>query len=141
MIKIVGKGNKERIIPIATYSLEILDKYLKLREKWNKKQLKNVFIKPNGTAITRQYVWSIMKKHLKLANLDLKLSPHSFRHTFATDLLDNDADLRIVQELLGHSNVTTTQIYTHLSNKRITDLYEKFHPKSDNLNKGNHDKD
>lgn len=139
MLKIIGKGNKERIIPIAKFSLDILEDYLVIRKKWNKKQLPQVFIKENGTVISRQYVWNVMKKQLILANLSDELSSHSFRHTFATDLLNNEADLRIVQELLGHSSVTTTQIYTHITNKRVSDLYNKYHPKShkfkDDINK------
>ncbi len=130
MLKIIGKGHKERIVPLAEYSLNVLTTYLTLRQNWNQQKHPLIFIKPNGQPISRQYVWLTMKKQLKIAGLNPELSPHSFRHTFATDLLANEADLRIVQELLGHANVTTTQIYTHIADQRLINIYDKFHPKS-----------
>lgn len=133
MVKIIGKGNKERIIPIAEYSLNILNNYLEIRKRWDVNKRRTVFIKKNGQPITRNYIWHVLKKQLTKAQLNPKLTPHSFRHTFATDLLSGSADLRVVQELLGHSDVATTQLYTHVSSQKLITAYDQFHPKSNNF--------
>jgi Site-specific recombinase XerD len=130
MLRVTGKGNKERIIPIADYSLDILNKYLIIRDKWNKKKSNLVFIGKHGNPLTRQYIWSVLKKKNSELNLNLDLSPHSLRHSFATDLLSGGADLRIVQELLGHSSISTTQIYTHIQQDQLHENYDSFHPRN-----------
>ena len=130
MLRVNGKGGKERIIPIADYSLSILKKYFVVRDAWNKKGSNYIFIGRNGNPLTRQYIWTILKKKNLELNLDLDLSPHSLRHSFATDLLSGGADLRIVQELLGHSSISTTQIYTHIQQKQLHENYDQFHPRN-----------
>lgn len=129
-LKVRGKGEKDRVIPIAKSSLVIIDEYLTRRSNWNKQNLKVVFIKPNGKAISRNSCFNFLKKRIAEIGLNSKISPHSFRHTFATDLLNGGADLRVVQELLGHSDISTTQIYTHVQKKKLVDDYAKFHPRS-----------
>lgn len=127
ILSIKGKGNKERIIPINEVALDYLSHYLNKELKTNK--TKRVFInKTTKKPLTRQVFFMNLKKYAKRAGIEKEISPHTLRHTFATELLENGADLRIVQTLLGHSNVSTTQIYTHISTKKILnalDLYSK----------------
>lgn len=127
ILSIKGKGNKERSIPINEVALDYLSHYLNKEIKTNK--TKRVFInKTTKKPLTRQVFFMNLKKYAKRAGIDKEISPHTLRHTFATELLENGADLRIVQTLLGHSNVSTTQIYTHISTKKILnalDLYSK----------------
>ena len=130
MLRVTGKGKKERMIPIADYSLDVLSKYLKIRDVWDKKKSNLVFIGKHGNPLTRQYIWTVLKKKNTELNLNLDLSPHSLRHSFATDLLAGGADLRIVQELLGHSSISTTQIYTHIQQDQLHEKYDSFHPRN-----------
>ena len=130
-----GKGSKERLIPIGSIAVEYLDKYLnvvrpKLLHTKNP-NVKNLFLSMSGNEMTRQRFWQIIRGYGHQAGLNKELTPHMLRHSFATHLLDNGADLRSVQELLGHSDISTTQIYTHLTNKRLRDIYEKGHPRAD----------
>ena len=118
-----GKGSKERIIPFGDYAKNILEKYLEYRDSLNT-QTKKLLIQEDGRETNRQDIYRIIHSLGKLLNKDI--SPHTLRHTFATHLLDNGADLRIVQELLGHSDVSTTQLYTHISKKRLKDIYFKI---------------
>ena len=129
-----GKGSKERLIPIGGIAVEYLDKYLnvvrpKLLHTKNP-NIKNLFLSMSGNEMTRQRFWQIIRGYGHQAGLNKELTPHMLRHSFATHLLDNGADLRSVQELLGHSDISTTQIYTHLTNKRLRDIYEKAHPRA-----------
>ena len=129
-----GKGSKERLIPIGGIAVEYLDKYLnvvrpKLLHTKNP-NVKNLFLSMSGNEMTRQRFWQIIRGYGHQAGLNKELTPHMLRHSFATHLLDNGADLRSVQELLGHSDISTTQIYTHLTNKRLRDIYEKAHPRA-----------
>ena len=123
-LRCVGKGSKERIVPIGTQACSAIFNYLKEREfilkKYNIKS-KYCFIKQNGKKLTRQDVYTFI--NLLGKNINKDISPHTIRHSFATHLLENGADLRIVQELLGHSDVSTTQLYTHISKKRLKDIY------------------
>lgn len=119
-----GKGSKERIIPFGTYALDVILKYLSYRNLIIKKfniDSNRLLITDNGRYINRQDVYNII--HSIGESLNKEISPHTFRHTFATHLLENGADLRVVQELLGHSDVATTQLYTHISKKRLKDIY------------------
>ena len=130
-----GKGSKERLIPIGSIAVEYLDKYLnvvrpKLLHTKNP-NVKNLFLSMSGNEMTRQRFWQIIRGYGHQAGLNKELTPHMLRHSFATHLLDNGADLRSVQELLGHSDISTTQIYTHLTNKRLRDIYEKAHPRAE----------
>lgn len=129
ILKIKGKGKKERIVPISDVALNKLSEYLVYRKSYNKKKLDYLFINSLGNRLTRQYVWIKLKEISLNNNISNDYSPHSFRHTYATHLLDGGADLRYVQELLGHSDIATTQIYVHLQNKRIKSDYDKFFPR------------
>ena len=125
ILKVTGKGDKERIIPIVDPCVQQMELYLNLvRKNWQKKTLPNFFINQYGRVLTRQYVHNLIKKKCEECNLNPNLSAHSFRHSFASHLLDGNADLRIVQELLGHSDIQTTQIYTHIQNKRLVNAYD-----------------
>lgn len=125
ILKVTGKGYKERIIPIVDACVQQMELYLNLvRKNWQKKTLPNFFINQYGRVLTRQYVHNLIKKKCEECNLNPNLSAHSFRHSFASHLLDGNADLRIVQELLGHSDIQTTQIYTHIQNKRLVNAYD-----------------
>lgn len=125
ILKVTGKGDKERIIPIVDACVQQMELYLNLvRKNWQKKTLPNFFINQYGRVLTRQYVHNLIKKKCEECNLNPNLSAHSFRHSFASHLLDGNANLRIVQELLGHSDIQTTQIYTHIQNKRLVNAYD-----------------
>lgn len=129
ILKVTGKGDKERIIPIVDACVQQMELYLNLvRKNWQKKTLSNFFINQYGRVLTRQYVHNLIKKKCEVCNLNPNLSAHSFRHSFASHLLDGNADLRIVQELLGHSDIQTTQIYTHIQNKRLVNAYDNAFP-------------
>lgn len=128
-IRVIGKGDKERIIPMADITRKNLKKYIdNERFLWLKSKSNILFIKPDSKPINRQYVYNSLKNRCKELGLDIDISPHKLRHSFATSLLNGGADLRIVQELLGHSDISTTQIYTHVEGKRMHDAYNKFHP-------------
>jgi len=130
-LRILGKGNKERFVPIAKITLLNLKNYIENeRFLWLKTKSSYVFIKPNGHRITRQYVYTLLKKIGLSYDLSETISPHKLRHTYATALLNGGANLRVVQELLGHSDISTTQIYTHIEPDRIGKAYDAFHPKS-----------
>lgn len=128
LITLKGKGNKERFVPLNDIALEYLNNYLS-QNKNNKvfSKSKYLFInKKDGKPLTRQYFFVELNKYAKRAGIDKKISPHTLRHSFATHLLENGADLRVVQELLGHSKIETTQIYTHLSTKKILDALDLY---------------
>lgn len=131
-LKTIGKGNKERIIPISDYALYYVEKYInKYRGSMLKKGVNNyVFINNHGNVMTRQGFFKIIKKLAVEKNIKIPISPHTLRHSFATHLLDYGADLRSIQEMLGHSNLSTTQIYTHVSSEHLKDNYNSSHPHS-----------
>ena len=131
IVSFIGKGQKERIVPIPKYTENMLKKYLKIRNNFiNEKALdkfKNLlFLSKNGLPLTRVVIWNIIKKASKIAGINKNIYPHVFRHTFASHLLMNGADLRLIQELLGHSDISTTQIYTHVSNEKLREIVEKL---------------
>lgn len=131
-LKVIGKGNKERIVPMHEKSVQALEQYISIvRMQWEKKRSAFIFLNSRGQHVSRQYVHNLIKNKLHELNLDERLSAHSFRHSYATHLLDGGADLRVVQELLGHSDISTTQIYTHIQNKRLKEAYSSFHPRSE----------
>lgn len=130
-----GKGSKERIVPLGSVAAEFLQQYLekvrpKLTHAGRNTNTNIVFLAFGGHELTRQRFWQIIRAYGRKANINKALTPHILRHSFATHLLDNGADLRSVQELLGHSDISTTQIYTHLTNKRLRDIYAKAHPRA-----------
>ncbi len=126
-----GKGGKERIVPFGQSARAAVDRYIQeARIKLLKKDSTVVFLTSRGEAFTRQGFWKMLKGYALSAGLDSKISPHVLRHSFATHLLERGADLRSVQLMLGHSQITTTQIYTHVTRKQIRRIYEKFHPRA-----------
>lgn len=130
IIRITGKGSKERIVPLGEYSIYYLKLYLEKRGAMLKKQPCNaLFLNNHGTRMTRQGFFKNLKTILKKQGLDENISPHTLRHSFATHLLKRGADLRSIQELLGHSDIATTKIYTHISDEKVSEDYKKYHPR------------
>ncbi len=128
-----GKGDKERIIPIGEAAQDWLERYLNTvrpQQLANRPQSKYVFLNAHGRQLTRQAIWQLIKWGAQQANITKSVTPHTIRHSFATHLLEHGADLRVVQALLGHSDITTTQIYTHVSQQRVMDVYRRTHPRA-----------
>lgn len=131
IIRCIGKGNKERIVPIGEYVIKYLQEYLNYRKLLLKKKNNDyLFLNNLGTKLSRFSFFKILKKLLKDKNINKNISPHSIRHSFATHMLECGADLRSIQELLGHSDISTTRIYTHISNNKIKKDYIEYHPRS-----------
>ena len=126
VVKVLGKGSKERLIPFGENALEALNLYLNIRPSSNSKE---VFLSNRKRRLSRVTFWQRIKTYLKRENLKLSISPHTLRHAFATHLLNRGADLRSVQLLLGHSDLSTTQIYTHIAKQRLSDVLKKHHPR------------
>jgi len=131
-VRAVGKGSKERIIPLGKKAREALQKYLlKARPQLLKSQANDVlFLSRLGKKISRQSLWAVIKFYARKANIKKTIKPHTLRHTFATHLLEHGADLRSVQEMLGHADISTTQIYTHVDKERLKKVHKQFHPRS-----------
>ncbi len=131
IIRIMGKGSKEREVPLGEYSIYYLKLYLDKREAMLKeKSCDKLFLNNHGQGMTRQGFFKNLKILLKEKGLNTNVSPHTLRHSFATHLLNRGADLRSIQEMLGHSDIATTKIYTHVSNEKVIDDYNKYHPRS-----------
>jgi len=133
IVRVVGKGSKERIVPIGKVALGALEQYsCEQRKRWNLacKGESAVFLNNRGGRITTRSAARIVEKHLKLAGIQIKMGPHGLRHSFATHLLNSGADLRVIQELLGHASLSTTQRYTHLNLDQLTAVYDKAHPRA-----------
>lgn len=130
-VKVLGKGSKERVVPIYEKLLDIIPDYLRIRHTYFVKDRDNgyLFLNKNGGKLSRVMCFNIIKKACKDANINKNVSPHTIRHSFATHLLTNGADLRTIQLLLGHSNISTTEIYTHITDNRSRDILRKFHPR------------
>jgi len=149
-LRCIGKGNKERVIPMGTKAINSLKRYLeisrphllnplrntkalkersKISDRVNKKESEFLFLNRFGKRISRQSLWKIIKKYAREARIKKPVRPHILRHSFATHLLERGADLRSVQEMLGHSNISTTQIYTHINKERLKTIHRMFHPR------------
>ncbi len=131
-LKCVGKGSKERVVPIGSQAKETLEKYIsKIRPMQIKKgtPARCVFLSRLGKPLSRQSLWKIIKKYAARAGIKKTITPHTLRHSFATHMLERGADLRIVQELLGHADISTTQIYTHIDKERLKSIHHKYHPR------------
>ena len=131
-IRVIGKGRKERVIPIARDSSNILECYLgEVRPLLcENPHLQNVFVTKRESGLCRQRLWQIIKKYTKDAGIMKNVTPHTLRHSFATHLLANGAPLRVIQELLGHADIATTQIYTHVDPNRLKSIHQQFHPRA-----------
>lgn len=131
-VRVIGKGSRERVVPLGSHARSRLDDYLGLARPLlatGKRARPEIFLSHRGAPLSRQAVWKLLKHHLRRACLDSRVSPHSLRHAFATHLLDGGADLRAVQAMLGHADVATTQIYTHVAPRRLREVHRRFHPR------------
>ena len=132
IVRTMGKGSKERIIPIGEYATNALNSYLSSRDTFLKKEVNDfLFLNNHGKKMTRQGFYKIIKKLARDNNIKKDISPHTLRHSFATHMINNGADLRSIQELLGHSDISTTQIYTHVSTEKLKNTFESYHPHGD----------
>jgi integrase/recombinase XerD len=127
-IRVLGKGKKERIVPVAKSAVEAVDYYL-LHHRSSDAKIEALFINTKQKRIDRFSIWRQLKTYAKQIGMTKSISPHTLRHSFATHLLENGADLRVIQELLGHSSIVTTDRYTHLSNKHIIEAFQSYHPR------------
>lgn len=133
-IKIFGKGKKERVVPLGNFAIFALRRYLsEVRPNWLEKGGEGyVFLSNRGCPISRKTFWLNLKSYARMGGILKNIKPHMLRHSFATHLLGNGADLRMIQEMLGHESITTTEVYTHIDSKRIVTLYRQFHPHEKN---------
>ncbi len=130
ILRIFGKGSKERLVPMHERAMDFLQGYIQeWRKLFNPKE-DFVFVNRSGRGLTRQYIWKLVKKYALEAGISHAISPHTFRHSFATHLLEGGADLRTVQMLLGHSDISATEIYTHIQSKRLQEVHQRYHPRS-----------
>ena len=131
-VRCFGKGSKERIIPLGRQAVTAVDVYLLKARPYLSRNLlsENLFLNARGGQLTRQGFWKIIKKYALESGIEKDITPHILRHSFATHLLENGADLRSVQEMLGHADISTTQIYTHITNQHLMDVYKKSHPRA-----------
>jgi len=131
VVRVMGKGSKERLVPLGEESLDWLHRYLTNGRSvlLGKQSSDALFVTARGEGMTRQMFWHLIKKHAKQGGLSNPLSPHTLRHAFATHLLNHGADLRVVQMLLGHADISTTQIYTHIARERLKQLHAQHHPR------------
>lgn len=132
-LKVKGKGNKERLVPIGEWAIEWIEYYLKevrAKQKIKPESQNVVYLNRNGNKLTRVMVFYIIKQAVRQANIKKNISPHTLRHSFATHLVENGADLRVVQDILGHASITTTEIYTHIDTSFLHQEYKKYHPRT-----------
>ena len=132
MVRVCGKGSKERVVPVASRVLNLLRRYIAIQR--NELIAKNphapyLFVSRTGRILDRERIWAIIKEAALIAGIDKEIYPHILRHSFATHLLENGADLRAIQEMLGHSDISTTEIYTHVNKNRLLNVHRQFHPR------------
>lgn len=133
IVRVIGKGNKERIVPIGKTALNLIVKYIhEIRPLLLKTDAQEsvLFLSQNGRPLDRERIWAVVKQAAKLAGIYKNIYPHTLRHSFASHMLENGADLRIIQELLGHADISTTQIYTHIDQNKLLAIHKQFHPRS-----------
>ena len=130
ILKIFGKGSKERLVPVHSAAGEFLSQYLTVWRPLFEPKEKYMFLNRSGKGLSRQAVWKLVRKYAASAGIHKAISPHSFRHSFATHLLEGGADLRVVQLLLGHADISATEIYTHVQSARLVSIHKQFHPRS-----------
>jgi integrase/recombinase XerD len=132
VIRVLGKGSKQRIVPIGSSAIKYVTEYLTKVRPILQKRMKSeniIFLNSRGSKLSRMAIWKIVKKYCEEAEIEKKVHPHTFRHSFATHLLEGGADLRAVQEMLGHSDISTTQIYTHIDREYVKQIHKDFHPR------------
>lgn len=133
-IQVTGKGNKQRLVPISRNTQKYIEIYrneIRNHQKIDNKSQDILFVNRNGKKLTRAMIFTIIKRLTEKAGIQKNISPHTFRHSFATHLLENGADLRAIQQMLGHESITTTEIYTHIDRKHLTEIINRFHPRRD----------
>jgi integrase/recombinase XerD len=132
ILRVTGKGNKMRLVPVGRAACEALAAYLSTeRPKLvTRRTSSEIFLSARGTKLTTVRIWQIVKEHARRSGLEQNIYPHLLRHSFATHLLGNGADLRIIQEMLGHADISTTQVYTHVDQQRLKAVHRKFHPRA-----------
>ncbi|MCP3966847.1 MAG: site-specific tyrosine recombinase XerD [Lentisphaerae bacterium] len=130
-VRVKGKGKKERIVPIGKTALRFVNRYLdEIRPQLVKNPMEaSLFLSKSGRKLNREWIWKVVKEAAKLAGINKNIHPHTLRHSFASHLLENGADLRVIQEMLGHADISTTQIYTHIDQRRILKVHKQFHPR------------
>ena len=130
-LRCIGKGNKERVIPLGKKAIISIKRYQEVARPvlLNKKESSFLFLNRFGQNLSRQSIWKIIQRYTKIARIKKHIKPHLLRHSFATHLLERGADLRSVQEMLGHANISTTQIYTHINKDRLKSIHRMFHPR------------
>jgi len=128
---VIGKGNKERLAPIGDEAKRLLKKYIQESRPdiCGKRESEYLFISKKGSKLNRKSVWRLLKNYVSRTKIKKNITPHTLRHSFATHLIENGADLRSVQELLGHMDISTTQVYTHLAKKKLQEIHKKHHPR------------
>jgi integrase/recombinase XerD len=133
MMLITGKGDKQRLVPLGAYAKKYIKYYkneVRVLNKIDNEDRDTLFLNRNGKKLTRAMIFTLVKQLAKKANIDEKISPHTFRHSFATHLLENGADLRTIQTLMGHESITTTEVYMHLDTQQLSQVLENFHPRN-----------
>ena len=141
-INVIGKGNKERVVPVGTRAILALRRYLDSSRPGlvNKKTPGNVFLTRRGTPFAAVTLWLRIKNRVRMTGLERNVTPHMLRHSFATHLLEHGADLRVIQELLGHATINTTEVYTHVAGSRLREVHDQFHPRAKIPRAANHSK-
>jgi integrase/recombinase XerD len=136
-LTVIGKGNKERVVPVGRKAVEAIQHYLQAGrpKRVTPKSPAALFLNHRGLPFAASTLWTRIKRRLKRAEIGRNVTPHTLRHSFATHLLENGADLRVIQELLGHASISTTEVYTHVATSRLRDIHRQFHPRHERRRK------